>query len=329
MSRPLLLALLAVPLIAPTAMAQDTPRTIPSYGYTALTATTASRQGEVVVNGSRWDCTGTRCRIEAPWAAPTVANCRALVRAVGAVRTFGRDRDAHLTPAQLRDCNTMPASAGSKNPAPTSSSGAADAARRTPAPGTRPVGSATGAAADNAIRGQVLRNRVGVNFTPPEVTDSATAVKVRLLRELGVQVRPSAFGTAIWLTPQRPYMDAKSYLRADAYPSEGRTSFDATAEMPYGSISMTGSDVPGGWAMHIYFANDPARYFFAQCVVGGRPEYGITRVPGERRLPARDGRLNFVIEPALERPRGITIWGVGRERDTWKFGGCEITPFSL
>lgn len=318
MNRPRLSALLAVPLVSLTALAQDTPGAIATHAYTALTATTASRQGEVVAAGTRWSCTGTRCRAEAPWVAPAVADCKALVRAVGAVRAFGRDRGVQLTTEQLAECNAIPALSKSKN----------TPAASAPAPGTRPTGPATGAAAGNAIREQVLRNRAGVNFTPPETTDSATAAKVRFLREAGVTLRPAAFAASIWLTPQHPYVDASTYLSADAR-LDTRPTFTPTAEMPYGSLTVTSSPVRGGWAMQIRFANNPARYYLAQCYVSGRDEYGIYHAAGDRKLTARDGRISFVIEPALERPLGLKIWGVGAETSSWKFGGCEITPFSL
>lgn len=307
MLRLLRVTLLIAPALATSALAQAVPKgSAKLFPYAAVSTEPARQQGRVLAGGLTWDCAGSRCTTSGP-AAPSVAACTALARTAGAIRSFGRDGGAQLDATQIAECNA----------------GAAPA-RAMPSPaatGTRP-------AAGEALRTQPLRNPTGVRFTPPPPTDSATAAKIAVLRALGVNLPPAAFGPSIWLTPQRPFIDANTNLQILSY-GTSVPRYESTPELPFGSMTVIGSPRSGGYPLVLNVAAVPSRYYLFQCIVSGFTEYGYSFTPmRERSSQAANGRVNYVIEPALDANRGIRLWGIGAESDRWTFGGCEITPFS-
>lgn len=307
MFRLLRVTLSIAPLLATSALAQATPKGNANlFAYVAETAAPARQQGRVAAGGLSWSCTGSRCTTSGP-AVPSVAGCSALARSVGAIRIFGRDGGAQLDAAQLAACNA--------------SASPARAVATPPVTGTRP-------AAGDALRSQPLRNQAGVRFTPPPPTDSATAAKIAIVRELGVSLRPAAFGPSIWLTPQRPYVDATTNLQVLDY-GTSLPRFESTADLPFGYMTIIGSPRSGGYPLVFHVAATPSRYHLFQCIVSGFTEYGYMSASlRERSSSVSNGRVNFVIEPALDPNRRFYLWGIGAESDHWTFGGCEITPFS-
>lgn len=75
----------------------------PSTTYTAkLRAPGFS--GSVTVQGTTWSCAKGRCSAQAPWPAPTVASCAALVAKAGQLTHFGSAK-ASLGADDLASCN--------------------------------------------------------------------------------------------------------------------------------------------------------------------------------------------------------------------------------
>lgn len=311
MRQPRLWTLMLASAISTVAVAQATPAAGgKGFPYVAETAAAARQQGVVAVGTLKWTCSGTRCAITGPWAAPTVSECKSLAGAVGAIRSFGRERGAQLGATQLAECNaglvvTLP--------------------RTTPAPRIPASGNVT--ATSSGGRTEILRNRAGVRFTPPSPSAIASARKIAFLLEQGVRLRPENLEPSIWLTPQRPFIDARTNVETHLYGVAGITSYDSTDAMPFGSIQMTGAlrDRVGSF-FALNFRSSPSRYYLTECYVAGMREYGLM-AEGTRWAEARNGRVSFVVAPSLSASRVVSLWGTGGTENFWTFGGCEITPF--
>jgi hypothetical protein len=83
---------------------------LPKGDYTADTVEPARRQGAVAAGGVTWQCAGSRCAARTAWREPTVEQCLALAREVGAIKGFGTGGRG-LGAVQLAQCNQGVASA--------------------------------------------------------------------------------------------------------------------------------------------------------------------------------------------------------------------------
>ena len=123
------------------------------YLYVGVTEAATARTGAVSAGGLTWQCAGNRCTITGPWEAPSVTACEALARAVGRLRSYGRD-GAELSAKQMAQCNkggSSSAGTGAARPVAGAGSNAAVAAARASSSVTLPEISAPFSAKPSGI----------------------------------------------------------------------------------------------------------------------------------------------------------------------------------
>lgn len=191
----------------------------------------------------------------------------------------------------------------------------------------------------------VLRNAPGVRFTPPVLTGALLtaeqARKLNIIRAFGMTVPASALQPSIWLTPQRPYVDANTNISA-VFAGSRMTTINYATPL-YGSIT-----IPGTTSSSVSLAvggTAPNTYHLVECYVSstvtqpyaiststltaragdsvGRSDAYIRRTGN-----LADGRISILFEPSMV-PNRTFVVSSQRPTAEWVFGGCEITPVRI
>ncbi len=143
----------------------------------------------------------------------------------------------------------------------------------------------------------------------------------------------------MWLTPQRPYVDAQTNLATQSTGVTPTTTLTASASAPYGTIRMP---APVGDRFGVYVnvvLGSTAKWSLVECIATDNGSYLITLyypsgVVGEeesgnthltRFVQASGGHFSALFEPSRAPVHKFFVSTADPNR-AFTFAGCEITP---
>ena len=195
---------------------------------------------------------------------------------------------------------------------------------------------------------QVLRNPSNVTPNIPVLTGPQLNLenlrKRGIAQRWGLTIADAALRPSIWLTPQRPFVDANTNLATQSTGFTPTTTYTPGTGAPYGSIGFPAAPTGDGFGVYLNVAGaTPRTWYLIECYVTDTQVYtlnstypegpvgvdvGATAGIGRYLNPANSGtpgRVSVLFEPSTQANRRFFFSNSHHDRP-FVFGGCEITP---